>query len=208
MNDTPQLEAFLEDKADDGASLGEGEFIVDRAEALKKLAQHSMPFAGAWLLKAVQAAVASGCERGISVLSTRTETVVSFDTQRAWNRAEICQAFSDPDPSPDEVLGHLKFTLWGAGISAKHPFELRLPGETVALLWSGGTELAEAALASASDDVVLTVPHSLLGGPALGFFARRRHAAKINAESFSFNDGSEAIGDRRSVIGHVPERRC
>ena len=184
MSDSPQLDAFLEDQADDGASLGQAEFSIDRTGALRKLAEHSLPFAGAWLLKVVQAAVASGNQRGITVTADREKTVVRFGTARAWTNAEVRQAFVDPDPASDEVLSHLKFALWGAGISGKHPFTLRLPGEKATLVWSGGAELGEVEKDEPlTAELELRVGHALLEGPPMGFFERRKHVSKVNAEN-------------------------
>lgn len=183
MSDTPQLEAFLEDQAEQGLSLGEADFTLDQTGALRKLASHSLPFAGAWLLKSVQAAVASGCRAGIKVTSGRAKTTISFDTERAWTAAEVRSAFLDPDPHDDEVLMHLKYALWGAGISAAHPFVLHLPGLPVALVWSGGTDLGEAPVEEPVSELCLIVAHDSLEGPEPGFFERRRRASRINSES-------------------------
>lgn len=188
MSDSsPQIEAaledFLETQAEQGQSLGEADFSVDQAGALKKLAAHSLPFAGAWLLKSVQAAIASGCREGIRVTSGREKTTISFDTARAWTAAEVRAAFLDPVPRDDEVLMHLKYALWGAGISAAQPFVLHLPRAPVALVWSGGTELGESPVDEVSGELRLIVGHDSLEGPKPSFFERRKRARRINSES-------------------------
>ena len=182
MSEHPQLQDFLEDQADDGRSLGEADFTVDRDSALAKLAHHSLPFPGAWLLKAVQTAVTCGCREGITVTATRRQTVVRFDTERSWESSEVRQAFLDPDPCADPVLGHLKFALWGAGISGNHPFELTLPGQWNKLVWEG-EELREQPSEQLSRKLVLCVEHRKLAEEKPGFFAQRRLASRINSEN-------------------------
>ena len=187
-DNSPQLEAvledYLEDQAEQGQSLGQEDFTIDSSGALKKLAAHSLPFAGAWLLKCVQTAVASGCRQGVRVISGRKETVVNFDTQRAWTAEEVRAVFLDPTPRPDEVLMHLKYALWGAGISGAHPFVLHLPNLPVALVWSGGTELGEIPVQEVRQKLELVVRHESLEGPTeQGFFARRKRVSRINSET-------------------------
>lgn len=111
-----------------------GKFSLEPSKALQKLAHFSLARPGDWVLKVVQAAVASdaGEIRGKLRL-----TSASFDfTPANWNYGRLLQAVCDPEPSGVRALDHLRVALWDC-FRARRSFRLQSPSERYALTFDG-----------------------------------------------------------------------
>lgn len=182
MKSSEPLSLFLQEQLQQGVSLGEATFTLDRTSALQKLARHALQGEGAWLLKAVQLAVASGCREGISITSSRNRTRLVFDTKKTWSNGQLMEIFWSAEPCRDEESEHFKLALWGAGLAAGHPFVLRLPGQTEELVWSCDETLQERAFEGSHQMVELAVSHQRIGETSQPFWSTFRQTARINAE--------------------------
>lgn len=154
----------------------EGEFLIDVDKALEKLAAYQLPFEYAWVLKIVQAAVASGAER-LRINQTSTGTVFAFPVR--WTAGEIEEAFHKP-PGSDKALGHLMTGLWSASLNDGRPFLIH-PMRGEALMWTGRSMRREE---RSSRIVGVEVSHRTLsqgkGFPVLNWIERARVNASIS----------------------------
>lgn len=126
-----QLESYLK-SLETGQVESEGEFSIDVDKALEKLAAYQLPFKYAWVLKLVQAAVASGAAE-LDIKQTSSETYFRFPIP--WSLDELEEAFHKP-PGSDSALSHLMTGLWSASLNDGRPFLLRAAGSQ-ALMWTG-----------------------------------------------------------------------
>ncbi|MCW5871526.1 MAG: hypothetical protein KIS61_30010, partial [Candidatus Eremiobacteraeota bacterium] len=63
MSRPSELEEFLRAQVDEGAKDSSGQFTLSREKALEKLAAYQLQGGHAWVLKIVQAVVASGASQ-------------------------------------------------------------------------------------------------------------------------------------------------
>lgn len=99
-----------------------GGFTIDRQRALAKIQSSSLSQPDFWILKIVQAAVASGAE-SLAVRTGRGRIEVAFQTGEDWTAAELEAAFFNPSRKPgvgstisNEAYGFLAPTfasVWG-----------------------------------------------------------------------------------------------
>lgn len=133
---TTELERYLQTQAAEGSSDSRGEFTLARAEALKKMAQHQLPFADAWAVKIIQAIVAGGSTKPIRVDLCATSTSFYF-LEPGFKLEELLAAFFTPERSSNPALCHLTSALWVIGIRNSWGFQVALPGEKITLIWDG-----------------------------------------------------------------------
>lgn len=126
----------MRERRENGAFDSEGHFSVSGQEALTKLAEFQLPFAGAWALKLVQAAVcgAEAEELCWTLTAATNEFTFAFPPKLGVPRIE--SAFSDPYPQPETALNHLITGLRAVGLNEKRPFRLETPAGQ-ALSWDG-----------------------------------------------------------------------
>ncbi|MGE0493096.1 MAG: hypothetical protein AB7S38_28050 [Vulcanimicrobiota bacterium] len=136
MKRPSQLEQFLESQQEVGQTESHGAFTIARDEALRKLASFRLPFERAWVLKIVQAAVASGAP-SLDIKQTSTDTEFHFAAPKSWTLERLEAAFFNPQMSGDRALDHLLAGLWGASLNDGRPFQLLWPGCPESLIWSG-----------------------------------------------------------------------
>lgn len=132
-----RLADYLKEASAEGEMTGEGSFTLARRKALDKLAAHTLPFESDWILKVIQAAVASGVRSSIKVKIERHETVISFAAESCWGMESIERAFYQPEATEERSLDHLKVALWAAGIEGRRAFRILMPGDTDMLIWNG-----------------------------------------------------------------------
>ena len=113
MKRPSQLEQFLASQQEVGLAESQGAFTIARDEALRKLASFRLPFERAWVLKIVQAAVASGAP-SLDIKQTSTDTEFHFTAPKSWTLDRLEEAFFTPNLSGDRALDHLMAGLWGA----------------------------------------------------------------------------------------------
>ncbi|MCA9776776.1 MAG: hypothetical protein KC800_08675 [Candidatus Eremiobacteraeota bacterium] len=137
MSRTSELEKYLRSQQNEGHKDSEGAFSIAREQAIRKLAGFQLPFDGAWALKIVQAAVASGVCQEIKVTLTRTEQSFELIGVRNWTLNQLEAALFNPDSDPSRAVNHLVTGLRGVGFSDLRGFWIGLPGESEALTWNG-----------------------------------------------------------------------
>lgn len=150
-----ELERYLQIQAAEGSSDSRGEFTLARAEALKKMAQHQLPFADAWAVKIIQSIVAGGSTKPIRVDLCATSTSFYF-LEPGFKLEELLTAFFNPERSSNMALCHLTSALWVIGIRNSWGFQVALPGEKITLIWDG-KDLLEVSSEQARDCACITV---------------------------------------------------
>lgn len=130
------LDKYIQERRESGAFDSEGQFSVSGQEALTKLAEFQLPFAGGWALKLVQAAVCAGEAEQLKWLMTTSGTEFHFAFPSKLGVKRIESAFSDPYPQPEPALNHLITGLRAVGLNEKRPFMLETPAGR-SLIWDG-----------------------------------------------------------------------
>jgi hypothetical protein len=131
-----ELEEYLTGCLAEGDRDSSGAFTLARDKALEKLGNFSLPREDAWVLKVVQAAVASQAT-SLEVRQTSNEIQFSFGPARPWSLAEVEAAFVNPEPEADRGLDHLKRGLWSVSLNGMKPFKYSLPQQKTSLIWNG-----------------------------------------------------------------------
>lgn len=156
-----------------------GSFTLAREKALEKMAAFQLPGPHSWVLKMVQAAVASGCS-ALQVSQTQRETQLRFRGNPGWNVAEVEEAFFNPEAESRPGLGHLKQGLWSVGLQSTRAFYLTGDNWDEALFWNGVSLSRQPAVRSQGS--VLAVSHRTYEERTAWLVARELEAARYNAE--------------------------
>lgn len=156
MGRPSELEEFLRAHLDEGSKDSSGQFTLSREKALEKLAAYQLQGGHAWVLKVVQAVVASGAGE-LAVRQTGTDTEFHFALQEPWTPEQFEEAFYDPEVSADRALDHLKRGLWSVSLHNMRPFLLVAPGWAQALVWNGKS--LQRGSVCARQSVLLAVSH-------------------------------------------------
>ncbi len=185
MEQPSELEQFLSAQGSEGRVQDQqASFTLAREKALAKMAEFQLPFDGAWAVKLIQAAVASGVHTAIRVDLTSKETRFFFPTEQPWSLDEIEQAFYQPDPHPERHMRHLVSGLWAAGLNQGRSFQICLPGESQSLIWDGEqTVMADSQ--QRYDCIALTVAHGPRAGGALNWVKAMAGSGSRNAETLT-----------------------
>lgn len=138
MRPPSDLENYLRDYSDDGKIVDtEQSFSISKEKALEKLAAFQLPFEGAWALKMVQSAVASGSVEKLIIRLEAKESLFLFCGRFEFTTDELETALLDPEYTARRDLLHLVTALRVVGISRKQPFWVALKGEAEAVVWNG-----------------------------------------------------------------------
>ncbi|MCA9792620.1 MAG: hypothetical protein KC910_12525 [Candidatus Eremiobacteraeota bacterium] len=180
MKRPSQLEQFLASQQEVGLAESQGAFTIARDEALRKLASFRLPFERAWVLKIVQAAVASGAP-SLDIKQTSTDTEFHFTAPKSWTLDRLEEAFFTPNLSGDRALDHLMAGLWGASLNDGRPFQLLWPGCPESLIWSG-REMTRITDPEPVRHLQLVVSHRRLEEGKGIFGIRNIQAAQRNAD--------------------------
>jgi hypothetical protein len=184
MSDVSQdLQDFLQQEARHGQTDSRGVFTQTREKMLEKLAGFQLPFEGAWVLKIVQAAVASSSPL-LRIVSTDETTRLELSPARPWTIDEVEQALCAPESRPDPALGHLATALRAVGFGQRRAFTIKLADAPESLLWEGRTLSRCPAPASPSDfsPCLIEVGHVAADAPTLTRLASKMAASWKNAE--------------------------
>lgn len=131
------MDKFLSESQAQGVTQeGVGEFTLSLSEALRKLSEATLPSPEDWILKLVQAAVASGADEFVVKLLT-WHTEVRFAPPSDWTGERVLAAMGDPRGSGDAALDHLVIGLRALAVQAKRPFRLNFGHEGRSLVWDG-----------------------------------------------------------------------
>lgn len=117
----------------EGKLVSSGSFMMDAHRAIEKLAAYQLVDANWWILKIVQAAVASGSP-SLDIEFRDRDIRLFFQPQEPWTYDLVEKALLDPQPDPLPGLQHLKQGLWNCWLHQGHPFQLDLVGEQQQLI--------------------------------------------------------------------------
>ncbi len=109
-----------------------GEFQINLQLAIKKQAAFSLPEPGLWLVKIVQAAVASGAEE-VRIRFLRRKVIVEFPSPNQWTAEVLLGILSGKTLGNDRALFHLKFGLLAATENFTQTLEWRCGGQKACL---------------------------------------------------------------------------
>ena len=181
MEAPSELEQFLSAHRSEGQVDSQGEFTLSREKALAKLANFSLPFAGAWAVKIIQASVLSGPQPGIKVDLTSKEIRFFLGAIDCPDLDSFEQRFFDPRELESDALSHLLRGLWTVAVAQKRSFQFALPGEKESLVWDGH-RFHRVESRKRHDCCYLAVAHESQGAEDSWIKGRSR-AATINAET-------------------------
>lgn len=100
------LDAFLSAQRSEGRYFDTSSFTIDSVRALQKLSLHQLPESGLWLVKIVQAAVASGAE-SVAITFGRRLVRVTFRPAHHWQADELLETVLSGSLPQDRALMHL-----------------------------------------------------------------------------------------------------
>lgn len=115
-----------------------GAFTVAVEHAVFKLGAYQLPRPSAWILKIVQAAVASKAGK-VKVSQGKRATEISFEPSEDLLSEDLIRAFSEPDRQSSRAIKHLVTGLLCVGPGQNRAFTLSLVGGGKAskILWDG-----------------------------------------------------------------------
>lgn len=155
------LSEFLSGQYQQGKTDSEGTFTLAAGQALTKMAKAALPFQEAWILKAIQAGVASGAEAVIiSLFSDGVD--VELVGQESWDAELLGDQLQSFDDSAIPGLQHLISALRDQ-LKEEHEFILTFKGQTTVLHWNG-EELEVEAVESPRAETKLSVDTSVEAG--------------------------------------------
>ena len=125
-----ELEDFIQQHVQAGQFTDHGVFTVSLEKMLEKLAQYQGRDKFWWLPRVIQAAVAA---RAGSVHLKRLRDF-HFQPEETWTLDGVHSALLDPQLVVSRSLEHLRRALWSASWQQGLPFELRLKGDSQALV--------------------------------------------------------------------------
>lgn len=128
---------FLTEATLEGELIDEGQFTLSGHRSLAKLGEFALPFEAAWVLKVLQAIVASGVQSAVEVKLKRDASQVWFDPDSSWTISRLEEAFFDLGDSEVRSLNHLKQALWALGLGGRRAIRVALPGSDECLVWNG-----------------------------------------------------------------------
>jgi hypothetical protein len=135
LSEESELFQWVESLTNEGTWQSEGRFTLDKDKAWSKLGTHQLPFAEAWALKLVQAAVLSVASE-LRVNQTGSETTFQFVGQKRWKEESVTQALFSSGSVIDQGLIPLAAAVRHIARSAERLFALHYPDGTTQI-WNG-----------------------------------------------------------------------
>ena len=100
------MEDFLQDLGGQGRFFETSEFTIDSFKARAKLSRFQLPDSGLWVVKLIQAAVASGAS-GVDIRFSRNKVTIRFGNNHNLRADELLQGVLSGELPSDRVLLHL-----------------------------------------------------------------------------------------------------
>lgn len=172
-----KLDEFLQDLVAEHESDGSGKFMLAPDKALQKIASYQRPFPEVWLVKVVQAAVASESE-SIQIKLTRDETIITFQGGE-WGAEAFAESFHKPESTGEKALDHLLLGLWYVALGQDHPFRISFARADTELHWDG--DVFHRNPCERMGETCLSVPHLRVSQVA-NWMTRRRLSSSKCAE--------------------------
>lgn len=135
MRKESELFQWVENLANDGTWESEGRFTLEKDKAWAKLSTYQLPFAQAWVLKLVQAAVLSSTSE-LRIKQSGSETTFRFVDQTRWNEEDVTQALFSTGSVVDQGLVPLAVAVRYLARSAEKLLSLHYPDGTTQV-WDG-----------------------------------------------------------------------
>lgn len=110
-----RLDQFLASEAAQGLFLEEGQFRLDPEKALEKLSRFALPEPGLWVVKLLQAAVASGATQ-IKFTFERRLVSVDFIPPETWDAEDLMHELLSANTPSDSARRHLFAGILGAAL--------------------------------------------------------------------------------------------
>lgn len=119
------VDKFLAEAAGSGAFDSQGVFTIAGEAAIGKLASFQLPRKSAWVLKAIQCAVAWGAT-AIKAQQTTDATYIGFASEGEFDVAGLEKALLDVEHDGACYLEHLACGLRAVGFGDKRPFSVQV----------------------------------------------------------------------------------
>jgi hypothetical protein len=110
------LDAFLQAQSSEGRYFDTSTFTIDSVKALQKLGQYQLADSGLWLVKLVQAAVATGASQ-IEITFGHRTVCVGFQGPDDWQADSILETVLSGTLPKDRALRHLVTAIRGCASS-------------------------------------------------------------------------------------------
>lgn len=104
------VEDHLREERSEGKRVDDGVFTIKTEQALKKLRTHGLENPEFWVLKVLQAAVASGAS-SVDYTFQRKVVLITFPNAAEWSGSRILEAFEAGPNETDRALSHLQMGL-------------------------------------------------------------------------------------------------
>lgn len=129
------LHQWLQSEQAAGTLESEGQFTIVQSKAWEKLGAFQLPFPEAWVLKLVQAALATD-DTQLAIVQTREETRFDYLQAPDWTSAELEKAIFDTSYKAERSLDHLAIAVRSLALKKTRPFSLRY-SEGTQVAWTG-----------------------------------------------------------------------
>ena len=130
------LDQYLASEAAQGLMIDQGEFSLDPEKALEKLSLFSLPEPGLWVVKMVQAAVASGAPE-IRFTFERRKVKVKFRPAEDWDAEELLTQLLTAQSPKESSKRHLFSGILGAALGFSEEIAWMTQGKVVRVTKSG-----------------------------------------------------------------------
>lgn len=141
MRPVSELDELLRSQLEGLGKESSGRFTLSVEKSVELLAKYQLPDPSQWILKIVQAAVASQAP-GLEIRLTHADSQFVWQGEPLGSPEEVVQALFRVDRETHPGLDALKRGLWTVSLAGQRPFKLSLPGASQSLLWMGdGIEL-------------------------------------------------------------------
>ena len=130
------LDQYLASEAAQGLMIDQGEFSLDPEKALEKLSLFSLPEPGLWVVKMVQAAVASGAPE-IRFIFDRRMVTVKFQPAETWDAEELLAQLLTGQSPKEPSKRHLFSGILGAALGFSEEIAWMTHGKVVRVSRSG-----------------------------------------------------------------------
>ena len=111
-----------------------GQFTIEESTAWQKLADFSLPFEGAWVVKLIQSACAA--KSNLIVQQAREESLFIWRGGPVWTHEQVLDAVFNLESLSDRALAHFGVALRALAGASGLPFSLHYPDGHHAI-WTG-----------------------------------------------------------------------
>lgn len=125
--------SYIDELLKEGKLDSSGSFSLDSKKALEKLSAFQLADPSWWVLKVVQAAVASRAPR-IDIQLDADSSIFIFEPRIRWTTETVLEALNNPGTERFPGLDHFKSALWNCSLHQGHIFRLELKDQVQAIV--------------------------------------------------------------------------